>query len=330
MTKRIILCILILPLLALIGCSGHTMSANTLVLDGQVITVPYVVRIDNYEVKADEYRYYYLNLLNERTADTDDRDWSHDESNNFKDTVLEYLLLERAAHIYATDLGIVFTDEDAVRAESEIEELRQGAGGNKEFLSELSAEFLTERLLLEQIKAEIIYEKLYNMMFDVGGIYEISESEMLDIVKENYVCVRYLMLSKNNENHDSEEFARDLLERINNGTDFVTLVNEYGEDLRMLNNPDGYYFTYGMLDDHFTDICFSLEVGEISEVVDSEGKLYIIKRQPIDDSYVKETIDVFIKAYKMNIFQMELQKISQKLSIEYSDIYEAISPFSMS
>ena len=56
------------------------------------------------------------------------------------------------------------------------------------------------------------------------------------------------------------------------------LIEQYGEDLYMFNNPDGYYIIRGNRWEAFEDAAFSLDVGEFSEVVETEAGFSILMR----------------------------------------------------
>ena len=55
--------------------------------------------------------------------------------------------------------------------------------------------------------------------------------------------------------------AVEILELVNKGEDFDALIKEYGGDLFLFNNDDGYYISRGNYYKAFEDTAFSLEVG---------------------------------------------------------------------
>lgn len=64
---------------------------------------------------------------------------------------------------------------------------------------------------------------------------------------------------------------------------FDTLMHEYSEDGGLEGSPDGYTATPGEMVPEFEQTAFSLEMGEISEVVESTYGYHIILRLPLDD-----------------------------------------------
>lgn len=84
------------------------------------------------------------------------------------------------------------------------------------------------------------------------------------------------------ENFDTEEeaeaFAEEKLARALAGEDFDMLVQTYGQDPGMWNNPDGYTFVTGVMVDEFYEATMALQIGEISGLVRSDFGFHIIKR----------------------------------------------------
>ena len=64
---------------------------------------------------------------------------------------------------------------------------------------------------------------------------------------------------------------------------FDELMNEYSEDSGLAGNPDGYTATPGEMVPEFEDTAFSLDMGGISDVVESTYGYHIILRLPLDN-----------------------------------------------
>ena len=77
---------------------------------------------------------------------------------------------------------------------------------------------------------------------------------------------------------DAYELVQSLLERLLAGEDFDTLMAEYGEDPGMVDHPDGYTFTRGLMVSEFEQATLELEIGEISGIVESWHGYHIILR----------------------------------------------------
>ena len=103
--------------------------------------------------------------------------------------------------------------------------------------------------------------------------------------------------------------AEEILKRIRNGEDFDKLMNEYSQDPGLKYNPDGYTFARGEMIKEFEDAAFSLNVGEISGIIEAQPGAYIVKleekmpRVELTFDEVKDDIKTMLEAdEKQNYF----------------------------
>lgn len=75
---------------------------------------------------------------------------------------------------------------------------------------------------------------------------------------------------------DDEDTAKDVKKRLDEGEDFAELAEEYSEDTSAVNGGDLGYFKAGQMVPEFEDAAYSLQVGEISDLVESEHGIHII------------------------------------------------------
>lgn len=118
--------------------------------------------------------------------------------------------------------------------------------GNKD-----AEKVLTDLLLIEKLRAKLISD----------AKIEISESEakVIDIIRIEF---------------DDEDDANEILESINNSPDvpFATAARRHS-----VNSETELKVGRGDLGDSIDDVIFELDEGEISPVIESNGKYYIIK-----------------------------------------------------
>jgi DNA-3-methyladenine glycosylase I len=92
---------------------------------------------------------------------------------------------------------------------------------------------------------------------------------------------------------DTEEEAQKVIERIKEGEDFSDLAKELSLDTASgANGGDLDYFTYAQMVEPFSKAAFSLEIGEVSQPVQSDYGYHIIK---LTDRIVDEDITVETK-----------------------------------
>ncbi len=81
----------------------------------------------------------------------------------------------------------------------------------------------------------------------------------------------------------TEEEAKELLEQINNGSDFSELAQEHSLCPSKRDGGDLRYFGKGMMVKPFEDAAFALEVGQVSEPVQTQFGWHLIKLTDIKE-----------------------------------------------
>ncbi len=95
--------------------------------------------------------------------------------------------------------------------------------------------------------------------------------------------------------------ATEVLQKAKSGTNFDSLITEYGEDPGAAQSPDGYTFTKGMMVPEFETASYALAVGEISELVESSYGWHIIKKYDLPTS--GEDYDNAVSSIKASLSQ---------------------------
>jgi parvulin-like peptidyl-prolyl isomerase len=120
--------------------------------------------------------------------------------------------------------------------------------------------------------------------------------------------------------------AETILERLNAGEDFYTLLNEYGEDPSVMleNNPEQQH-TFQRSDRiyDFYVAAFATQPGQYSDIVETSHGYYIIYRLPLDTDAVAEAVKT--QAFRSNLFNIILDEYSKDYKVELSAVYESSS-----
>lgn len=77
---------------------------------------------------------------------------------------------------------------------------------------------------------------------------------------------------------DSQEFAQDLINQINEGADFGSLAQQHSKCPSGQNGGDLGTFGRGMMVQPFEDISFGLDVGGVSAPVQTQFGYHVINR----------------------------------------------------
>ncbi len=122
-----------------------------------------------------------------------------------------------------------------------------------------------------------------------------TSSDMQKIYENEYVRAKHILV-------EDIVNAYDIYQKAIEGTDFDKLIQEFGKDPGMTQNPDGYVFTKGEMVEEFEKATFALEVGKISEPVRSAYGYHIIKREALPEltQELSEDIGISIASQKLS------------------------------
>jgi len=243
------------------------------------------------------------------------------------DSLVEQALIEQMAK----EKNVKVTDEKVM------DQLKQIAGEQNQTMEEVEAEIKGMGMTLEDIKGQIHTQMLSREIMDTMPVTEEEEKAFYNdnpqyFDKPEQVRARHILImfepdASDEDKAKAREKIEGLLKRAKAGEDFAELAKEYTEDPGSKEAGGEYTFPRGQMVKPFEDTAFSLKVGEISDVVETQYGYHIIKllekieagKIPFEDE--QEKIKTYLKGQK---YQEAQQAYHAKAKITYSEEEEAL------
>ena len=286
-----------------------------------------VMTVGGNDVSYATFRYYLLNLK----AQYGDSDMDL-LVNTTEDAITEYV----AAKVLADELGLslpadikkTYVDDPIAQT---IEAYNNDA--NTSYEAELERYYMTDKLFRDVQENMLLQSYTFQEKYSEGKEFcTVTDEEILDYINKNFVRVKHILIQTMDldeaEKASKRALVDSILEKAKSGeASFEDLVTEYSED--GMNVDTGYYFTYGEMVPEFEAKSFELEVGEISDIVESTYGYHIIKKYEMEDEYILN--DQTIRTTAVNtlagdVYMAELVKKAATLETVYAaDYNEAVN-----
>lgn len=184
----------------------------------------------------------------------------------------------------------------------------------------------------------LCYQTLEDYYYGENGVNVPSEEELKQYFEDNYITAKHILITTTNSetgetrtDEEAKALAQSILDRINNGEDFDTLMTQYNEDPGMASNPNGYTFTDGQMVDEFYEGAKALGEGEVSGLVKSQYGYHIIMRTVLDESQLDSNRDDIVSAIAStkdgaagSMDELLTQWI-EAADVETTDVYDEIT-----
>lgn len=176
------------------------------------------------------------------------------------------------------------------------------------------------------------YQALNDYYFGENGVNTPSDEDIQKYYEDNYITAKHILITTvdpasgetKRTDEEAKKEAQSILDRINAGEDFDTLMNQYSEDTGLSNNPNGYTFTEGQMVTEFYDGAKALAEDEVSELVKSNYGYHIIKRVKLDDSQLDNFKSDIISAISGSMDEL-LQQWMDEAQVDTTDLYSTIT-----
>jgi parvulin-like peptidyl-prolyl isomerase len=245
---------------------------------------------------------------------------------SFKKNILSQLIDYELLFQQAQKEKVKISDDEI---NLEIDKIKDNFSSPEEFNEALKANNITLVQLKENIKRQSMINKVLE---ETRNRVNISNEDLLKYYDENkenllepeQVQARHILV-------ETEEEANILLLQLKEGlTDFAELAKEKSTCPSAENGGDLGFFTRGQMVKEFEDAAFSLEPGEISDVVQTQFGYHIIKCVEKKEEYsptfeeAKENINSTLKYQKENEeISTFISKLREEAAIVYNYDFDA-------
>jgi peptidyl-prolyl cis-trans isomerase SurA len=203
---------------------------------------------------------------------------------------LNMIIEERLQLQEGKKMGFI-VDEDSIDAA--VKSISQKNGIEEDQLLEiLELEGRTLTSYRNKIRDQIMVSKISR--FEIGSRIKVSDKEINDFYNDHQkdfwedgkVRARHILFIT--EAGSSEEVrgqklkqAKNILKKIKKGGDFAELAMKYSEDVSAGDGGDVGYVTKGKMVPQFEEAVFSLKLGQVSDIVETDYGYHIIKIEEI-------------------------------------------------
>jgi peptidylprolyl isomerase/foldase protein PrsA len=235
----------------------------------------------------------------------------------YGDQTLEAMIQEIILDQAIETVGV--TEEEV---EEELTKLRTefGVEDNDALLNTLQAQFnlqfdTIDEFADEYLRPHLVVQKLATEGVEVTeedklAYYEENEAQFAEQIRASHILV------------EDEETVAEVLAKLEAGEDFAELATEYSTDSGSgARGGDLNFFGKGQMVAPFEEAAFALEIGEISEPVESEFGFHIIKLTDRKDSYedFADQIEETLIAQQSKSRETVLAELLEEANVEIKD-----------
>lgn len=273
------------------GGSRVIFDENTVVgIDGIGISQEYYNLIySSYYNQAYQYYSYYMGAGEDWLEQKIDEEGTT-VADDIKRAVIQYLTEETVVCNMAKEYNIEINEE----IKKQIEEARQqtidSCGGKEGYEAALKEIRTSDEAYTKSLENSIVYEKCIEAITENGEILGVDIEAIKKEFSEKYMKVQHILISNEGQpsGEDGSATARteeemtsivnEVLEKINAGEDFDSLIDAYNEDPGM-SSGKFYVFTDGQMVEEFEKASKELKPGEYTkEAVKTDFGYHIIKK----------------------------------------------------
>lgn len=224
-------------------------------------------------------------------------------------------------------------------------EIKEYYGFTEEsFLKFFKEQSLIQKVFEDEMKDFKVDESKLKTLYEADQRYqkmeEIGVDHYFDRVRARHILISTLDGERNplpeDKKAEAKKKAEELLKKAKAGEDFATLATENSEDPGSKDKGGEYIFGYGEMVPEFEKAAFELEVGGISDLVETSYGYHIIKleeRIPASaedkkkaEDQKKQIIESYEEQLKAEEFQVRYDELAKNYEVKFDDaLFETLS-----
>ncbi|MCB1516692.1 MAG: peptidylprolyl isomerase [Hyphomicrobiaceae bacterium] len=172
------------------------------------------------------------------------------------------------------------------------------------------SEYLQERALRRAYFVDILNKSVTDDQVKAAYDDYVASAPQTEEVRARHILV------------NTEEEAKAVLDELNNGKDFAELAQEKSIDPGAANGGDLGYFTKGQMVQPFEDAAFALEVGQVSQPIQTQFGWHIIKledRRPKQPATLEQMAPQIRQQLLIEAFNGEVAALKDGADIQVLD-----------
>lgn len=318
---------LILAATAFSGCSASRPVKST---DEELAVIG---QVQGFDVLYEELRYVTMNYKQQFEKKYGEGIWDNEETaakyrDELQDLVFNNITANYAVLALCQEVGIDIGDKAIQDAVSDyFDSFIKEMGGRKAYIESLKEYYATDHFLRFTIGVDYCQNELFYTYTQDLGLIENDEDKIYDyIMAGNFVRTLHVYIQNDEgDNIDSNrKTAENVREQLLAGADIKNLIGSSVNEDFGLTTGDGYYFMRGEMVKAYEDAAFSLEIGGISNVVETDSGFYVIVRLALDPSYVLSNLSKLVEQYQYAIFNKYIDEKQSELAISLNDYGKSI------
>lgn len=229
---------------------------------------------------------------------------------DMKGQLIDAAVMQTLIEQKSTEENITITEEDIVEAiDKQMAQFDEMFPTQEEFDAALTQAGLTletlQQDMRESIQTELKMKKLLEPQIDVSdeSVAAYFEENKDQIMQSLQVQASHILV-------EDGDLANSLLQQIKDGADFASLAGEHSIDPgSKVNGGDLGRFGRGQMVPEFEEAAYNLEVGEVSEVIQTQHGYHIIK---LTDKDAELNLEDDKEEIKEMLFLQEFNRAAQE------------------